>query len=207
MSDSEPTPKIGRIRDSVASLESFSEGDWVEYSEGNYGVVVGKLSGGLEWPTGEEETEKVEVDEDENVYVVARASGGSKPFTADDLNGAERSDVIDTDDVPDEPEEDIDDAAMSRAYYVADAPYTAEELMNARAELVSVPGVDDPGVGWDSYPDSWEDADVPARLILLDAWTSMEASFTGCVAEIGSKRVCASMKDQVLGTTRWRGKF
>lgn len=190
----------------VAQLQEFSEGSWVEYSDGKYGVIVGKVEGPVEWPTGDEETEEVG-DDGEMVYIVAREHGGSKPFSANELNATERSDVIDTDEVPDEPEEDVDDAEMSAVYDRIDDPHDYEELQSGLDELLSIPGVEDPGVGWDSFPDSWEKADEPARLILLDAWSSMGGTFTGCMAELGSKRLCASMKDTVLGTERWRGRF
>jgi hypothetical protein len=199
--------RIARISDrSVASLQDYSEGDWVEYSDGNYGGIVGKVDGPVEWPTGDEEVEEVGED-GETVYIVARGSGGSKPFTADELDSAERSDVIDTDEVPDQPEEDIDEAEMAQVYYRVDDAHDYEELQSGLDELLSVPGVDDPGVGFDSWPDSWEEADEPARLIALDSWTSMGGTWTGCVAEIGSKRLCSAFKDEILGTERWRGRF
>ena len=183
----------------VAELQEYAEGSWVEYSDGNYGVVVSVVEGPVEWPTGEEETEEVGED-GQYVYVVARQTGGSKPFTAEEINGAERSDVIDTEEVPEEPEEDVDDAEMSAIYEKVDDPNSYEELIN-------VPGVDDPGLGFDSWPDSWEDADEPARLIALDAWSSMGGTFTGCMSEIGSRRICAAFKDEMLGTERWRNRF
>lgn len=199
--------RIARLTEqSVASLQDFSEGDWVEYSEGNYGVIVGKVDGPVEWPTGDEEVEEVGED-GENVYIVARATGGSKPFSASELNGADRSDVIDTEEVPDEPEEEIDDAEMAMVYHTITNPHDYEELQSGMDELLTVPGVDDPGIGFDSWPDSWEEADEPARLIALDAWSSMGATFTGCVSEIGSRRICAAFKDEMLGTERWRGRF
>lgn len=197
--------KIGRVR-SVASLEDFGESDWVEYSDGNYGVITGVIDGPLSWPTGDDETEDVGED-DENVYVVARATGGSKPFSGNELESAERSDVIDTDEVPDSPEEQIDEAEMAQVYYRVDDAHDYDELQSGLDELLSVPGVDDPGVGFDSWPDSWEEADEPARVILLDAFSSMGGTFTGCVSEVGSRRLCAAMKDEVLGTERWRGRF
>jgi len=199
--------RIARISDrSVASLQDYSEGDWVEYSEGNYGVIVGKVDGPVDWPTEEDETEQVGED-GENVYIVARATGGSKPFSASELNNAERGDVLQTEEVPDEPEEDLDDAEMAMVYYTINDAHDYEELQRGKDELLSVPGVDDPGVGFDSWPDSWEDADEPARLIALDAWSSMGGTFTGCMSEIGSRRICAAFKDEMLGTERWRNRF
>lgn len=199
--------RIARLQSqAVASLQEFKEGEWVEYSDGQYGGIVGKVDGPVDWPTGEEEVEEVGED-GETVYIVARATGGSKPFTADELDSAERSDVLDTEEVPEEPEEDVDNAEMAQVYYRIDNAHDYDELQSGLDELLSVPGVDDPGVGFDSWPDSWEEADEPARLIALDAWTSMGGTFTGCVSEIGSRRICAAFKDEMLGTERWRGRF
>ncbi len=62
-------------------------------------------------------------------------------------------------------------------------------------------------VGFDSWPDSWRDADTPARLIALDAWTSMGGTWRGCFSELGSKRLCSAFKDEMYQTTEWRGGF
>lgn len=200
------TLKIARLSDrSVASLQEFSEGSWVEYSEGNYGVITGVVSGPLDWPTGDEETEQVG-EEGEDVYVVARASKGSKPFAADEIESAEASDAFDGE-PPENPEEDIDEAEMAMVYYTINDSHDYEELQQGKDELLNVPGVDDPGVGFDSWPDSWRESDKPARLILLDAWSSMGGSWTGAFKELGSRRLASAMKDEVLGTERWRGRF
>lgn len=59
--------------------------------------------------------------------------------------------------------------------------------------------------GWNTLPPGW------SRLTLLDAWSSMNGQFNCgggcCMGEIHDAEVCASMKDEVLGTTRWRGRF
>jgi len=79
-------------------------------------------------------------------------------------------------------------------------------------ELIDVPGVDDPGVGWDEYPDSWEESEQPNRLILLKAWSSMGGTWRGCFREMTTnmtprraRKLCSSMKDEVYGTEEWRG--
>ena len=68
-----------------------------------------------------------------------------------------------------------------------------------------------------NYPDSWEESSTPARIILMDAWTSMGAQFDcagGCckqtmresgMSERASDQFCASLKDAALGTHDWRG--
>jgi hypothetical protein len=59
------------------------------------------------------------------------------------------------------------------------------------------------------YPDSWDESPTPNRVILLDAWSSMGGQFdcggACCMGELRSERLCASMKDAVLGTHDWRG--
>jgi hypothetical protein len=60
------------------------------------------------------------------------------------------------------------------------------------------------------FPDSWEESDTPARLILLKAWAGLGGRFTSCVREmrgelVGSPdRFCASFKDRVLQWEGWR---
>jgi len=59
-------------------------------------------------------------------------------------------------------------------------------------------------VGFDSWPDSWEESDIPARIIALDAWSSMGGTWRGCFSEIGDAEICSAFKDEMLGTTAWR---
>lgn len=94
-------------------------------------------------------------------------------------------------------------AELSRRRGTSEMSYT---------ELIDIPGVDDPGVGWDEYPDSWEESEQPNRLILLKAWASMGGTWRGCFREMstnmtpkGARKLCSSMKDEVYGTERWRG--
>ena len=71
-------------------------------------------------------------------------------------------------------------------------------------EEVSANSLSANDIGFDSWPDSWRESDIPARLIALDAWSSMGGTWRGCFAEIGSRRICSAFKDEMLGTTRWR---
>lgn len=208
MTDDMKIARLNTIDDSVAELEEFSEGDWIEYSEGNYGVITGIVDGPLEWPTdGGDSTEEVG-ESDEDVYVVARVSGGSKPFSEDEISQVDREAVVgDDEEMPDNPEESLDEAEMAVGYKMISDARVAELHHKPVAELLSVPGVEDPGVGFDSWPDSWEKSEKPARLIALDAWSSMGATFTGCMTEIGSRRICAAYKDSMLGTGHWRNRF
>jgi len=59
-------------------------------------------------------------------------------------------------------------------------------------------------IGFDSWPDSWEESDIPARIIALDAWSSMGGTWRGCFSEIGDAEICSAFKDEMLGTTEWR---
>lgn len=60
-----------------------------------------------------------------------------------------------------------------------------------------------------TMPESWRESETPARVILLDAWTSLGAQFDCgggcCMGELKSQRLCAAMKDEALGTEQWRG--
>lgn len=67
-------------------------------------------------------------------------------------------------------------------------------------------------VGWNSYPPTWEDSPIPNRVILLDVWSSLGASFSGCVRHMRGdisdvNEFCGATKDEVLQTTRWRNRF
>lgn len=83
---------------------------------------------------------------------------------------------------------------------------TLEEMDSE--ELVNIRGVDDPHVGFDELPDGW------TRKSVLQAWASLGGMWRTCFArmvrEFGpnrAKRWCAALKDEVLRTEEWRGKF
>lgn len=59
------------------------------------------------------------------------------------------------------------------------------------------------------FPDSWEESDTPARVILLKAWAGLGGRFSSCVREMSGEvrnpePFCASMKDRVLQWEGWR---
>jgi hypothetical protein len=95
------------------------------------------------------------------------------------------------------------------ADYVESGEKSLEEMQTASyEELVNIRGVDDPHVGFDSLPDGW------TRKSVLQAWASLGGMWRTCFArmvrEMGpnfAKRWCAAMKDEVLRTEEWRGKF
>ena len=75
-------------------------------------------------------------------------------------------------------------------------------------ELVNIRGVDDPHVGFDSLPEGW------TRKSVLQAWASLGGMWRTCFARMVrsfgpnfAKRWCAALKDEVLRTEEWRGKF
>jgi hypothetical protein len=75
-------------------------------------------------------------------------------------------------------------------------------------ELVNIRGVDDPHVGFDELPPGW------TRKSVLQAWASLGGMWRTCFARMVrsmgpnfAKRWCSAMKDEVLRTEEWRGKF
>jgi hypothetical protein len=176
----------------------YQTSDPVKTDEG-MGVVIDAVSGDVTWPPGDDDGETLEGSADSPVYIVALDSGGSQPFKASDLSKLSGDDPFGVKDT-DAKMEDVDDAELSALYDGLDDPNDLEEV-----ELALGGAVEDPGIGFDSWPDSWEESDKPARLIALDAWTSMQATWRGCFAEIGSKRICSAFKDSILGTENWRG--
>lgn len=180
-------------------LASFEEGDVVEYSDGNVGVITGVLTSDFDWPTGEDDETEVEASEDEPVYIVARETGGSKPFRGGDLSSATFDEDVD-------PAKLADEAEMGTIYHRMTDPNDEGQFVREYEELLNIPGVDDPGVGFSSLPDGW------TRKSVLQAWASLGGTFTTCRAQMqgeirSPKRFCAALKDEVLQTERWRGKF
>lgn len=99
--------------------------------------------------------------------------------------------------------------AARLAEYVEDHGHSHEELAEySVAELLNIPGVDDPEVGFASDPNGWD------RTSYLDAWASVGGMWRTCyprmIRHFGpnqAKRWCAALKDTVLGTEEWRGDF
>lgn len=150
------------------SKAQYGEGDIVEYSDGNLGVVVAVKRESFTVPKGDEDEDEVDASSDSPAYVVARETQGFGVFTGSELSSGS---------VPESEQ--------------ADPSELAEAKESDR---------------WTSLPDGW------TRLTLLDAWSSMGGSFTGCTQHMQDESVrtdpfCASMKTTVLGTERWRGRF
>lgn len=95
------------------------------------------------------------------------------------------------------------------ADYVDDNDMTLEELEQlSYEELINIRGVDDPHVGFDELPPGW------TRKSVLQAWASLGGMWRTCFPRMVrvrgpnfAKRWCAALKDEVLRTENWRGKF
>lgn len=173
--------ELARLRGTeIAALAQYGTGDVVSYGQGEKktGVVIEVLTSDTEVPKSGEMVE-VEASSDSPKYVVALGhTSGVDIFNGSDLS----SGSIDVDDLESSTKELKDDTSA------------ANEL-----------GHNDEEAALDfTYPKAWRQSSKPNRLILLDAWASMGGSFSACYPEYGGKRFCASMKDKVYGTTRWR---
>jgi len=124
----------------------------------------------------------VEASESSPTYAVALKDGrvGSEFYKASQLSEGEMPEV----DV-ENPTEDV------------------EAMMNIMAAEE-----DTEALGW-THPESWRESSTPARLIALKAWADMNGQFdcggACCMGDLKDEELCASLKDEVLGTTEWRG--
>lgn len=162
--------------DGSESIESLA----TQYSEGDVVQTpqgVGVVSGVWTSSWSSDGTE-VEASSSSPAYTVALKDSrvGSEHYKASQLSSGE----IET---------DVDDP-------VADAEALASILLADES-------TDWEALNWNN-PDSWEDADVPARVIALDAWSSMGGTFRGARQELGSNRLAAAFKDYILQWEGWR---
>lgn len=118
---------------------------------------------------------------EQTVYVVALKSGGHDFYSSDDLESTSFDVDVDAD---------------------SDEIQSANSMSTMKSILPFVTN------DW-SMPDSWQESSKPSRLILLDAWASMGGQFncggSCCMGDLHDEQLCAAMKDEVLGTTEWRG--
>lgn len=99
--------------------------------------------------------------------------------------------------------------AAALADYVEGEDMNVAELQDySYEELVNIRGVDDPHVGFDELPPGW------TRKSVLQAWASLGGMWRTCYPRMirvrgpnFAKRWCAALKDEVLRTEEWRGKF
>ena len=99
--------------------------------------------------------------------------------------------------------------ATELAEYVNDSDASLATLEQLSSEeLQNIPGVDDPHVGFNRLPPGW------TRKSVLQAWASLGGMWRTCYPRMirvrgpnFAKRWCAALKDEVLRTEEWRGKF
>jgi hypothetical protein len=168
------------VRESVTeNATQYSEGDVVDTPQG-VGVVVEARTESFEGKNGE-----VDASSNSPTYVIGLKDSrvGVGFYKASELSEGE----IETD-----VENPVDDAKS-----VAN-----NTVHNVKRALGLVEN------DW-TMPESWRESDTPARVILLDAWSSMGGQFdcggSCCMGELKDEELCASMKDAALGGwTGWR---
>lgn len=220
----------------VAELREYELGEIVSVEGHGEGIIAAFVEESFEWEVDDEE-EAVDASSENPIYVVALMDGGSIPVPAEDISTdasieGDGEEIESWDEVVD----DADDAELASVYTYCDDPSSMAELREAKKkcilvnnkaelrahgpdtmryydeqtveELQNIPGVDDPHVGFAELPEGW------TRKSVLDAWASLGGMWRTCYARMirefgprGAKRWCAAMKDEVLGTEQWRGKF
>jgi hypothetical protein len=170
-----------------ANATRYSENDPVQTPQG-FGIVTEVRTENFEGKDGE-----VEASESSPTYVVGLKDGrvGVGFYKASELREAELPDT----DVDDPVDGLADQSANSAVSKILDAtPLRANDF---------------------TMPETWRESDTPARVILLKAWAGMNGQFdcggdcckgelmSSGMSERGANRVCASMKDEVLGG--WEG--
>lgn len=180
----------------VEAATRYSEGDKVETDSGTRGVVVEIYTEPFDGPDGDE----VDASDSSPAYVIA-TEDGAEAVTASNLNASEWS--TDRDNPDDELAKDIAASDLTARLAAHETDFVETGSLSASV------------TDWD-YPESWKESEVPARLILLDAWASMGGQFDcggGCckgtmmssgMGDRASDQFCASMKDRVLMWEGWR---
>lgn len=189
-------------------------------------------------PEDDESEVKVEASEEEPAYIVGLIDGGSIPAEESDLTSGpselpgegadpdlDEADETEMSMAPvyeytDDPY-DYEELQNAKRRYIEDRyswelnRYREREELSSfelseypYEELLNIPGVDDPEVGFASDPNGW------TRKSYLQAWATVGGTWRSCYARMlrhfGSrmaKRWCAALKDEVLGTERWRNRF
>lgn len=164
-------------------MSEFRKGQYVETGS-KRGIILETHSGPT---TFTYDGDEFQVDDGDEMYVVAHEDG-TDVFSVSKISSSEWGEEIDAD-----PEEATD--AKANAYN--------PEKMNA-LEGRKMARMRHNALGFDSWPDSWEKSNKPARLIALDAWFSMGGTWTSCFRELHKKRLCAAFKDEIYQTTQWR---
>jgi len=177
--------ETGPDTDTEELANRYQEGDVVETPESGVGVIAGSVA---EDQTAPEDSDlpDIEASPDSPTYVVVveDESQGMSLLKASDLESTEIATEVDALDTTKEA------AAMAEL-----APDNSDSEI---AELDF------------TMPESWRESDTPARVIALDAFSSMGGSFDGCVREMrdavsNPDAFCGSFLDEVLGYEAWRG--
>jgi len=221
------------VNRSTAVLSNFKEGDVVSVKgEDTTGVVTGVMVESFDFPVGRKdngdaELQSIDASDSDPVYIIALVSGGmiavdegrlsSGTISAD--KGGSKGDVKELAgkaeeaaiyDYMSDPQGSIEELQEARRAYVLDHHEAALSGLDASQmsyeELVNVPGVDDPHVGFDSLPNGW------TRKSVLQAWASLGGTWTSCRADMtgeirSPERWCAALKDEVRQTELWRNRF
>lgn len=215
-------------------MVNFEEGMVVSTPDGT-GVISGEFREDISWPMPDGEDKIVEASSDNPVYIVALIEGGSRPYRADELDKDSFEGEKVTDDMIKEAASEVAEQSLHPVYERADDVESLESMHDAMEslvrvqnvatlsrhrgtsdmsyeELIDIPKVDDPEVGWSNWPDTWKESNQPSRLILLKAWSAMGGTWRGCFRDMteemtprDARKFCSSMKDEVYGTEAWRG--
>jgi len=103
----------------------------------------------------------------------------------------------------------LEQNAVALAEYVEQHDFALRDLESMEyEELQNIRGVDDPHIGFNRMPNGW------TRKSVLQAWATLGGMWRTCYPRMirvfgpfGAKRWCAALKDEVLRTENWRGKF
>jgi len=200
--------RIERIEEEDEDIEM----EEVEASEDDPVYIVALQDGGSVAVTSDEieSDASLEGDEGEDIEDFGEVT--------DEGGGAELSPVYDYCDGDPHDREVLEDAKrkyihenhaseLGDAVNGSDVTLAALKEMNSE-ELVNIRGVDDPHVGFDELPPGW------TRKSVLQAWASLGATWRTAYARMirsmgpnFAKRWVSALKDEVLRTEEWRGKF
>lgn len=173
------------LQQAIVQLQSeYDDGDLV-LSPSGPGVVAAELRSNFTFPTGEgsddENTVEVEAGEDNPAYVVGFV-GSSGVYRASDLEEADAEGAEDLREISDEE---------------SDGSEAIAEVSEVDFEETDMPE------GWDEFSLMSFYADMGGSVDEMAGELEDEQGFD----EEGAIRMAASMKDQVVGTERWRGRF
>lgn len=181
----DPEPEDDVDEATRRNANRYSQGDPVSTPQG-VGVVI-------EVMTSPDEEAEIEASESSPTYAVAVEDGrvGVEFYKASEIHSTELNTPVDN------PAADIQEEA-TRSNSIEEYIQRAIARFRGNAD------------GRFSWPDAWQEADAPARLIALDAWSSMGGDVESCISEMRGSiadpgRFCADFADRLYGTDYWRG--